>query len=147
MTLRVFLFKKIGLWQTCTISQKSRSHLKILARIVIWSKFLPDDLRIFDANIQNLVDTATWCQRICASLVYGVNTSACSTSITFQTLCGHSWHCQFTGLSIKPLKSSNLCAWKYPALSTQGGSNMTGTDLCVNKPHMSRSYLNQLVHK
>ena len=28
----------------------------------------------------------------------------------------------------------------------QGGSNMTGTDLCVNKPHMSRSYLNHLVH-
>ena len=27
----------------------------------------------------------------------------------------------------------------------QGGSNMTGTDLCVNKPHMSRSYLNHLV--
>jgi hypothetical protein len=29
---------------------------------------------------------------------------------------------------------------------TQGGSNMTGTDLCVNKPHKSRSYLNHLVH-
>ena len=27
----------------------------------------------------------------------------------------------------------------------QGGSNMTGTDLCVNKPHKSRSYLNHLV--
>jgi hypothetical protein len=27
----------------------------------------------------------------------------------------------------------------------QGGSNMTGTDLCVNKPHLSRSYLNHLV--
>ena len=24
---------------------------------------------------------------------------------------------------------------------------MTGTDFCVNKPHMSRSYLNHLVHK
>jgi hypothetical protein len=23
---------------------------------------------------------------------------------------------------------------------------MTGTDLCVNKPHLSRSYLNHLVH-
>ena len=23
---------------------------------------------------------------------------------------------------------------------------MTGTDLCVNKPHKSRSYLNHLVH-
>jgi len=27
----------------------------------------------------------------------------------------------------------------------QGGSNMTGTDFCVNKPRMSRSYLNHLV--
>jgi hypothetical protein len=27
----------------------------------------------------------------------------------------------------------------------QGGSNMTGTDLYVNKPHLSRSYLNHLV--
>jgi len=26
----------------------------------------------------------------------------------------------------------------------QDGSNMTGTDLCVNKPHMSRSYMNHL---
>ena len=30
-------------------------------------------------------------------------------------------------------------------LYIQGGSNMTGTDLCVNKPHLSRSYLNHLV--
>jgi hypothetical protein len=30
-------------------------------------------------------------------------------------------------------------------LRVQGGSNMTGTDLCVNKPHKSRSYLNHLV--
>jgi hypothetical protein len=29
----------------------------------------------------------------------------------------------------------------------QGGSNMTETDFCVNKPHMSRSYLNHLVFK
>ena len=28
----------------------------------------------------------------------------------------------------------------------QDGSNMTGTDLCVNKPHQSRSYLNHLVY-
>jgi hypothetical protein len=28
----------------------------------------------------------------------------------------------------------------------QSGSNMTGTDLCVNKPQQSRSYLNHLVH-
>ena len=27
----------------------------------------------------------------------------------------------------------------------QGGSNMTGTDLCVNKCKQSRSYLNHLV--
>ena len=27
-----------------------------------------------------------------------------------------------------------------------GGSNMTGTDLCLNKPHKSRSYLNHLAH-
>jgi hypothetical protein len=30
-------------------------------------------------------------------------------------------------------------------LNMQGGSNMTGTDLCVNKPHKSRSNLNHLV--
>ena len=28
----------------------------------------------------------------------------------------------------------------------QGGSNMTETDLCVNKPHKYRSYSNHLVH-
>ena len=28
----------------------------------------------------------------------------------------------------------------------QGGSNMTGTDLCVNMCKQSRSYLNHLVH-
>jgi len=27
----------------------------------------------------------------------------------------------------------------------QGGSNMTGTDLCVNNINQSRSYLNHLV--
>ena len=31
------------------------------------------------------------------------------------------------------------------AFYIQGGSNMTGTDLCVNKPPQSRSYLNHLV--
>ena len=35
---------------------------------------------------------------------------------------------------------------KQHGIVLQGGSNMTGTDLCVNKPHMSRSYLNHLVH-
>jgi hypothetical protein len=34
---------------------------------------------------------------------------------------------------------------KYNECLIQGGSNMTGTDLCVNKPHKSRSYLNHLV--
>jgi len=29
----------------------------------------------------------------------------------------------------------------------QGGSNMTGTDLCVNKPNQSQSYLNHLVYR
>jgi hypothetical protein len=29
----------------------------------------------------------------------------------------------------------------------QGGSNMTGTDFCVNKPHLSWSYLNHLILK
>jgi hypothetical protein len=32
-------------------------------------------------------------------------------------------------------------------MKVQGGSNMTGTDLCVNRPHTSRSYLNHLVHE
>jgi hypothetical protein len=32
------------------------------------------------------------------------------------------------------------------SLQIQGGSNMTGTDLCVNKPHKSRSYFNHLVY-
>ena len=30
-------------------------------------------------------------------------------------------------------------------MNVQGGSNMTGTDLCVNKPNQSRSYFNYLV--
>ena len=29
--------------------------------------------------------------------------------------------------------------------NVQGGSNMTGTDLCVNNINQSRSYLNHLV--
>jgi len=33
-----------------------------------------------------------------------------------------------------------------PSKKIQGGSNMTGTDVCVNKPHQSRSYLNHLVY-
>ena len=31
-------------------------------------------------------------------------------------------------------------------VKVQVGSNMSGTDLCVNKPHLSRSYLNHLVY-
>ena len=38
-------------------------------------------------------------------------------------------------------ESSTLLTW----INIQSGSNMTGTDLCVNKPHMSQSYLNHLV--
>ena len=34
----------------------------------------------------------------------------------------------------------------YAHTYIQGGSNMTGTDLCVNKPHLSPSYLNHLLH-
>jgi len=34
---------------------------------------------------------------------------------------------------------------KKTAIYIQSGSNMTGTYFCVNKPHMSRSYLNHLV--
>ena len=37
------------------------------------------------------------------------------------------------------------CAADRIMHDVQGGSNMTGTDFCVNKPHMSRSYLNHLV--
>ena len=33
---------------------------------------------------------------------------------------------------------------KAPVI-VQGGSNMIGTDLCANKLHLSRSYLNHLV--
>jgi hypothetical protein len=36
---------------------------------------------------------------------------------------------------------------KSKGVYVQGGSNMTGTDLCVNKPHKSQSYLNHLVYK
>jgi hypothetical protein len=32
-------------------------------------------------------------------------------------------------------------------MHVQGGSDMTGTDLCVNKSHLSRSYLNHFVVK
>ena len=33
----------------------------------------------------------------------------------------------------------------WPCINVQGGSSMTGTDLCVNKCKQSRSYLNHLV--
>ena len=42
--------------------------------------------------------------------------------------------------------SQNIFFLSSSKLLLQGGSNMTGTDLCVNKPHKSRSYLNHLVH-
>jgi hypothetical protein len=38
-----------------------------------------------------------------------------------------------------------MLRWKISILLLQGGSNITGTDLSVNKPHMSRSYLKHLV--
>jgi len=40
-----------------------------------------------------------------------------------------------------------LCILCVVLFIVQGGSNMTGTDFCVNKPHMSRSYLNHLVYE
>jgi hypothetical protein len=42
------------------------------------------------------------------------------------------------------MRESGECSLIY--MYIQGGSNMTGTDLCVNKPHKSRSYLNHPVH-
>jgi hypothetical protein len=42
-----------------------------------------------------------------------------------------------TGLLVTVFSCSNR--------NVQGGSNMTGTYLCVNTPHKSRSYLNHLV--
>jgi len=46
-----------------------------------------------------------------------------------------------------PLCSFELFNYVYMVLkyNIQGGSNMTGTDLCVNKCKQSRSYLNHLV--
>ena len=43
------------------------------------------------------------------------------------------------------LMSSYIRLLHFLYIQLQGGSNMTGTDLCVNKPHKSRSYLNHLV--
>jgi len=34
---------------------------------------------------------------------------------------------------------------RFGYFDVQGGSNMTGTDLCVNNINQSRSYLNHLV--
>jgi hypothetical protein len=39
-----------------------------------------------------------------------------------------------------------VCVYIYIYIYVQGGSNMTRTDLCVNKPHKSQSYLNHLVY-
>jgi len=39
-----------------------------------------------------------------------------------------------------------ITAWSFADYIIQGGSNMTGTDLCVNKCKQSRSYLNNLVY-
>jgi hypothetical protein len=51
-------------------------------------------------------------------------------------------YCDWKGTVCKILIKS---VPESPLLQLQGGSNMTGTDLCVNKPHQSRSYLNHLV--
>ena len=45
----------------------------------------------------------------------------------------------------KILQSVNLTFVCPCIVDIQGGSNMTGTDLCVNKCKQSRSYLNHLV--
>ena len=51
----------------------------------------------------------------------------------------------FTGVIPKSLPQSLKRLHLHTNTYIQGGSNMTGTDLCVNKPHKSRSYLNHLV--
>ena len=43
-------------------------------------------------------------------------------------------------------RSSTIIREPCTDIYIQGGSNMTGTDFCVNKPYMSRSYLNHLVY-
>ena len=45
--------------------------------------------------------------------------------------------------SIRVDKTTNM--WCVLFVHIQSGSNMTGTDLCVNKCKQSRSYLNHLV--
>ena len=47
--------------------------------------------------------------------------------------------CILYGLLCRPTNAKHIYV-------VQGGSNMTGTDFCVNNPHMSRSYLNHLVY-
>ena len=48
--------------------------------------------------------------------------------------------CILYGLLCRPTNAKHIYV-------VQGGSNMTGTDFCVNNPHMSRSYLNHLVYQ
>ena len=52
-------------------------------------------------------------------------------------------HAELTGI-INKLLLLHLVGCLY---YIQGGSNMTGTDLCVNKQHKSPSYLNHLVYQ
>jgi len=58
----------------------------------------------------------------------------------------YQFHLQRLGVQCQPLKTEliqgsetsvnyNLTPGKYPQENIQGGSNMTGTDLYVNKPH------------
>ena len=51
--------------------------------------------------------------------------------------CEHQWYCVE--------KENQLDATEWFIALIQGGSNMAGTDLCVNKCKQSRSYLNHLV--
>jgi len=52
------------------------------------------------------------------------------------------------GLFVRPCLYIYIYIYTHTHTHThiQGGSDMTGTDLCVNKPQMSRSYLNHLVY-
>ena len=59
-----------------------------------------------------------------------------------------SYHCrqQLKTISIFPVVAFAVRQnSRFITSQVQGGSNTTGTDFCVNKPRMSRSYLNHLV--
>jgi hypothetical protein len=97
--------------------------------------------QVFD-RLTNLIDAKVKCT---APFVL----SACRLSIIELHLHG------FVGLASHPDVRKiriigfflvNRLHWQFEVrMLLQGGSNMTGTDLCVNKPHKSWSYLNHLV--